>query len=360
MFNRQNPILRSVSEWFNRNFSDPGVLGLFFTFVLVVLLFEFFSEILAPLLVSVVLAYLLNSATKYLQHWHVPRLVAVWIVYLLFLGALIFALLGLIPILWKQLTNLVSELPVAIDKGQLLFNDLVKRYPHIMGDMEWQQIMLVFKAQQGKIGQMLVAGSFAIIPNVIEFILYFVLVPILVFFLMKDSQAIMAWFTQFLPSNRSMVNNVWAEVNLQIGNYVRGRVIEIIIVGVVTILTFMIMGLPYAVLLGTLTGLAVTVPYVGGVVATIPVVIIAFLQWGMSADFVYLLVAYTVIQILDGNLLVPLLFSETMNIHPIAIIVSVLVFGSLWGFWGMFFAIPLATLVKAIIDFWPRRSKALV
>ncbi len=355
MLGRSNPILRSVSEWFTRNFSDPGVLGLFFTLVLVLILFEFFGQILAPLLVSVVLAYLLNSIVNYLERWHFPRLLALWLVYLLFLGALIFALFGLIPVLWKQLTTLVLELPTVVDKGQVLFNDLVSRYPHITGDMQWQEILLAVKAQQGKIGQVLLSASFSIIPNVIEFILYFVLVPILVFFLMKDSRVIMTWIAQFLPSNRSLVNNVWAEVNTQIGNYVRGRVIEIIIVGVVTSITFAIMGLPYAVLLGTLTGLAVTVPYIGGVVATIPVVIIAFLQWGISAPFVYLLVAYTVIQILDGNVLVPILFSETMNIHPIAIIVAILIFGSLWGFWGMFFAIPLATAVKAILDVWPRK-----
>ncbi len=356
MLNRQNPILQSISAWFNRNFSDPGVLGLFFTLVLGAFLFEFFGNILAPLLVSVVFAYLLNSGARYLERFHVPRLLSISIIYTLFLGALIFALFGLIPVLWKQLTMLVTELPNALDKGQALFNGLLDKYPRLLGDIEWPQIQQAFRAQQGKIAHTLLTASFVIIPNVIEFILYFVLVPILVFFLMKDSQEIMRWLSQFLPSNRSLVNNVWAQVNTQIGNYVRGRVIEIIIVSIVTIVTFVIMGLPYAVLLGTLTGLAVTVPYIGGVVATIPVVVIAFLQWGMSPHFVYLIIAYTVIQILDGNVLVPLLFSETMNIHPIAIIVAILVFGSLWGFWGMFFAIPLATVVKAILDVWPKHK----
>ena len=354
MFNRQNPILRSVSEWFNRNFSDPEVLGLFFTLVLALFLFEFFGEILAPLLVSVVFAYLLNSLVKYLERWHFPRLVAFGLVYTFFLGVLLFALFGLMPILWKQLTTLVIDLPTALDKGQLVFNEVVNRYPHLMGDMQWQEILITIKAQQGRIAHFLLNASVVIIPNVIEFILYFVLVPILVFFLMKDSEEIIQWLSQFLPNNRSLVNTVWAEVNVQIGNYVRGRVIEIIIVSIVSISAFAIMGLPYAVLLGTLTGLAVTVPYVGGVVATIPVVIIAFLQWGLTPDFVYLLIVYSIIQILDGNVLVPILFSETMSIHPIAIIVAILVFGGLWGFWGMFFAIPLATLVKAVMGVWPR------
>lgn len=355
MFARQNPILRSVSEWFNRNFSDPSALGLFFTLLVAVILIQFFGQILAPLLVSVVLAYLLNTGVKYLERWHIPNLAAVLIVYCLFIGALVFALFGLMPILWRQLSNLVRELPIAIDKGQMIFNELVTRYPRVMGDMQWQQILMEFKSQQAKIGQVLLSASLATIPSVIEFILYFVLVPILVFFLLKDNVAITAWATRFLPSHRSLVNTVWAEVNVQIGNYVQGRVIEMVIVGAATMATFAIMGLPYAVLLGTLVGLAVTIPYIGAVVVTIPVVIIALLQWGWSADFVYLLTAYTVIQLIDGNVLVPILFSETMNIHPIAIIVAILIFGSVWGFWGMFFAIPLATVVKAVLDSWPSK-----
>jgi putative permease len=87
---------------------------------------------------------------------------------------------------------------------------------------------------------------------------------------------------------------------------------------------------------------------------TLPVAVIGFFQFGWGNDFLYLLVAYAIIQALDGNVLVPLLFSEAVNLHPISIIIAVLVFGTLWGFWGVFFAIPLATLVKAIVNAWPK------
>ena len=139
----------------------------------------------------------------------------------------------------------------------------------------------------------------------------------------------------------------------QIGNYVRGKFWEILIVGVVSIVTFALLGLKYAMLLGFLVGLSVIVPYIGAAVVTVPVALVAYFQWGWSSDFLWLMGAYTVIQALDGNVLVPLLFSEVVNLHPVAIIVAVLVFGGLWGFWGIFFAIPLATLVNAIISAWP-------
>jgi putative permease len=89
------------------------------------------------------------------------------------------------------------------------------------------------------------------------------------------------------------------------------------------------------------------------VIVTIPVALVAFSQWGISGDFWGLMFAYLVVQGLDSNILVPLLFSEAVNLHPLVIILSVVIFGGLWGFWGVFFAIPLATLVKAVIHAWP-------
>ena len=95
------------------------------------------------------------------------------------------------------------------------------------------------------------------------------------------------------------------------------------------------------------------VPYVGAAVVTIPVAAVGLLQFGWTVDFLIVMGAYAIIQALDGNVLVPLLFSKAVNLHPIAIILAVLVFGGIWGVWGVFFAIPLATLIKAVYTAWP-------
>jgi putative permease len=117
------------------------------------------------------------------------------------------------------------------------------------------------------------------------------------------------------------------------------------------------MGLQYTLLLSTMVGLSVIIPYVGAAVVTLPVGLVAYFQWGWSAEFGWILFAYGVIQALDGYLLVPLLFSEVVDLHPVAIIIAILVFGGLWGFWGVFFAIPLATLVQAVLKAWPVRHQ---
>ena len=97
----------------------------------------------------------------------------------------------------------------------------------------------------------------------------------------------------------------------------------------------------------------VLIPYIGAATVTIPVALVGFFQWGLGTDFTWLMITYFGLQFLDGNVLVPILFSDAVNIHAVAIIAAILVFGGLWGFWGVFFAIPLATLVKALINVWP-------
>jgi putative permease len=157
-----------------------------------------------------------------------------------------------------------------------------------------------------------------------------------------------------MPRDRGLVTSVWHEVDAQIGNYVRGKVLEILIVWIVTYLVFALLGLPFAMLLSMLVGFSVIIPYIGAAVVTIPVALVALIAFGLSAQFWYVMIAYAIIQALDGNVLVPILFSEVVDLHPVAIITAVLVFGGIWGFWGVFFAIPLATLVNAVLRAWPR------
>jgi len=120
-----------------------------------------------------------------------------------------------------------------------------------------------------------------------------------------------------------------------------------------TTVVFQVMGLKYSILLGVLVGLSVIIPYAGFVMATIPVIMVAYFQWGLTSDFAWLMVIYILVQALDGAIVVPILFSEAVKLHPIVIILAVLLFGGLWGFWGVFFAIPLATLIKAVMRAWP-------
>ncbi len=339
--------------WFKRYFSDPQAVVLAVLLVVGFTVVLTMGNMLAPVLASVVIAYLLEGIVAVLQRHGVQRLPAVFIVFSAFFAFLVILLLGATPLIWAQITELFKELPKYVAEGQSLLLRLPEVLPFI-SEEQVREISAAIRADVHRFGQRILTLSLASIPGIITLLVYLVLLPLLVFFFLKDKALIVDWIKRHLPSERTLAAGVWQEMDQQIGNYVRGKIWEILIIGITTYVVFSVMGLKYALLLGALVGLSVVVPYVGAAVVTLPVAFIAYFQWGWTADFAYLMLAYGIIQAVDGNVLVPLLFSEVVNLHPVAIIVAILVFGGLWGFWGVFFAIPLATLVSALLRAWPR------
>jgi len=349
-------MLDAVKQWCQRNFSNPDLVMLFVSLAVLAWLVIFFGGMLAPVIASIIIAYLLDGMVKRLQLWKVPHGLAVLIVWLVFVSLVVLIILFIIPLLWQQLANLVTEMPHLVTKGEKLLLRLPQRYPDFITATQVQNFMNEIQSYMTTFGKTLLSYSFRFIPGIIEFVIYFVLVPLLVFFFLKDSQVIWGWVSRFIPKNRRLMSSVWSEVNEQLSVYVRSKFLEVVIVAVTTTIVFWIMGLHYSLLLGLLVGAATIIPFVGAIVVTIPIVIVAFLQWGMSMQVIYLLIAYAVIGVLDGNVLVPILFSETMKLHPLATLIAVLVFGGLWGFWGVFFAIPLLTLFIAVLNAWADRE----
>ena len=346
-----------LTAWFKRSFSDPQVviLGVFLVigFAIIIGL----GKWLAPMFASIVIAYLLEAVVSRLQRTGLPRLASVIIVYLLFITVFLFLTFGLVPIVIRQLTALVQQFPNYIAQGQELLKQLPQNYPQLISEEQIQAIISQLGQEMAVWGQQALSWSLASAGSVISLVVYLVLVPVLIFFLLKDKDLMIGWLSNYMPRERTLVNRVWTESEAQIANYVRGKVTEIMIVGSVTYITFIILDLQYSALLATIVGFSVLVPYIGAAVATIPVALIAFFQFGWGWEFGQVMIAYAVIQALDGNLLVPLLFSEVVNLHPVAIILAILFFGGLWGFWGIFFAIPLATFVKAVLNAWPRKKE---
>ncbi|SEJ37981.1 MULTISPECIES: AI-2E family transporter [unclassified Pseudomonas] len=349
-------MFKVLRDWIQRYFSDEEAVVLAVLLVLAFTIVLTLGGMLAPVLAGLVLAFLMHGMVAQLERLHVPEGGAVGLVFALFMGALGLFLLVLVPLLWHQLITLFNELPGMLAKWQSLLLLLPERYPHLVSDEQVLQAIEVARGEIGKFGQWALTFSLSSLPLLINMMIYLVLVPILVFFFLKDRRMIGRWVRGYLPRERTLITRVAEEMNRQIANYIRGKVIEIFICGAVTYIAFVTMGLNYSALLAMLVGISVVVPYVGAVVVTVPVAFIALFQWGWGDQFIYLMAVYGIIQTLDGNVLVPLLFSQTVSLHPVAIICAVLLFGGLWGFWGIFFAIPLATLCKAVLDAWPRNE----
>ena len=350
-------MLEQLIDWYQYRFKDPNLGVLFLLLISAFLVFYFFGDILAPLFIALILSYLLDWPINWLMRYRINRNVAIVIVMSIFGAITAFTLVGLLPTIFKQGAGLIHDLPNIFNRLQGHLLTLPLLYPDTLDANTLTNLMENARNYVVGNGGFLLSKSFSSLLNIAAVMVYAILVPLMMVFMLKDKKYLVRSLVKYLPENRKLANQVWVEMNAQIINYIRGKIIEILIVGISTYCAFYFMGMRYSALLAVLVGISVLVPYIGAVIVTIPVAIVAFVQWGPSADFVYLMLAYSIIQVIDGNLIVPLLFSEAVNLHPVVIIVAVLIFGGLWGFWGVFFAIPLATLVKAVLNAWPGRAQ---
>ncbi len=346
-----------VRGWFKRQLANPQIVSLTLILVGMTLLVSYFGAILAPVLAATVLAYLLEGPVSQCERIGLHRTLATMVIWCGFFSAFFVVVFALVPLISRQAAQVVQELPILVATTREYLQALPEKYPQMFTVAQIDDVIAEISGSVTDLRQSIVARTWILGVGLMYVAIYLVLVPLLVFFMLKDKGRILGWSRRFLPREISLVNRVWQTVDLQLGNYVRGKFTEILIVGTATFVTFYWLELNYAPLLAVLVGVSVLVPYIGATVVTLPVAAVAFAQHGLNADFGYVMLAYGVIQLIDGNILVPVLFSEAVDLHPVAIIVAVLFFGGVWGFWGVFFAIPLATVVQAVLTAWPEAHR---
>ncbi len=339
-----------ILEWFRKRLADTELVMLLSALLIIFLLLAVLAPVLAPLLLAIALAYVLDGVVELLKRCRLPRMLAIALTgggaFLLIL----FALLAVLPLLTEQIGRLISHAPQYVQAIRDTLYQLQTNYAEWVNSDYLQKMIADTATQLQELGGAVLKFSIASIPGMITLLVYAVLVPVLVFFLLKDKELIINWAQQFLPKERILLNRVWSELDIQIGNYIRGKFWEAFVVGLSMWLVYWWMDHEYALLLGVLTGISVWIPFVGAAVVTIPVILLSYFQWGWTDTMAYSVLAYAIVQAIDANLIVPWLFSEIVNLHPIAIIVAILVFGSLWGIIGVAIAIPLAALVKSVLS----------
>ena len=346
-------MLKVLKSFARKYLSDDEAVILLLLLIAATLVVIYLGNVLAPVIAAMVIAFILQGLIARMRRWGVSQRWSLLAVYVLFLGCMVGFFLGLMPLIWTQLTSLVGELPHMFQSGQQMIEQLPFQYPHLLSVATIDDLFKQLTGEAAHMTQRVLSLSLRGIPDLFAWIIYLVLVPILVFFFLKDRLLMQSSVSRLLPRRRPLMERIWREMNMQFANYVRGKAAEILIVGGATYIVLKVMGVHYAALLSMLVGLSVVIPYIGAAVVTVPVIMVSLFQFGWSSHFLWVMIAYTVVQAIDGYVLVPLLFSEVNNLHPVVIIVAVLVFGSIWGLWGVFFAIPLATLLKAVLFAWP-------
>jgi putative permease len=347
-------VLEELNNLFKKIFSSEETLIFALLLSIGFLIIFFLGNILTPFLMSLIFAYLLIGMQKRLEVYGLNSTVALIFTYSFFLLIGIALMVWLVPLVYQQLQSLVLEIPKWVKTFTVFIQSVPENYPDLVSSEQITTFLQSLSGQITAISEEFLKASIAGIQNTVTIAINLILLPILVFFFLFDRDSIISSFLKILPKERAMLKNVWVEMDDQLSNYARGKAIEIVIVGLAAAIIFIYFDLQYIALLSVLVGFSVLIPFLGAFLVTIPVAIIGLLQFGLSFDFWLLMGAYLVLQILDGNLLVPLLFSDAVKLHPVIIMLAVFVFGALFGFWGVFFAIPIATLIKAIWNSWPK------
>ena len=339
-------MIRKFNDWLAGVFSNPDINKLIAVAAVGGVFLWFFAGEIAPLFGGVLIAYLLEGIVQKAQRHGLGRTVAVSLVVLATVLAVSFCLY-LLPAFVLQLRGAAGEMPNIADVVLSFITSVNLYLPDFMA-IDADEFGGNMSAAVATAGRFLLDNSLGFAVNLFSLFLYLVLLPLLVFFLLKDKDWLMTRLARYFPSS-PIFGELWASVDEQFGSYVRGKCLEAAILGLLSWGTLGLFDMNYAFSLSVLIGLSVFVPFVGAIAVTIPMVALAYLQFGAGPEFVWVMLAYTIIQAFDGQILVPLLFSEVVKLHPVAIFAAIIFFGNLWGVAGVFFAIPLASLIKSIL-----------
>lgn len=348
-----------IGDWYRKTFSDPQVVLLLIVLIGVLVGTLLFASMLAPAIGALIIAFLLDGAVEWLKAKGASHIVSVTVVFILFSTLALITLVAIMPPLFDQIIQFVNLSPSMFAAVRDALLQMQASFPDMLSEQQVHDWFGSLGNEIANLGPKIIGLSMTGVTGALRTAVYAVLIPVMVFFFLKDKRLIISWLASFLPESRELVQQVWREVVQRSGDYARGKVYEIIIVGTISFVVYQIIGLKFATLLAVATGLSVIIPYIGAAVVTLPVGLIAYFQWGPNGEFAAALIAYLIIQALDGNLLAPLLFSEVVKLHPNAIIIAILIFGGIWGLWGVFFAIPLATVANAVIRAWSARNQNL-
>jgi putative permease len=349
-------MINFLKNFFDKYFFDDEQYAALFIISIGIVILYFLGGIIAPVLVSILIAYILNGLTSFMEEKGNSRILAL-IVTLIIFGLFYLSIFLFLPFLSRQILLLVSDIPQIYESVNSFLSNQLASYglqSNQLDEVVINAFSYIPTLFQNALLQL--NSGFSAVMNAL---LYLIIVPFLVFFLLKDRDIFINYAKNLLPQKKNLLTKIWNDLNVQLYGYLRGKGLEMIIVALVTGFVFYLQDVNYSIILAILVGLSVLIPYVGAILVTIPVVLIGLFQWGLDSSFYIFITSYMIIQALDGNVLMPLLLGREVKLHPVIIITAVLIFGGIWGFWGLLLAIPIATFLRAILVAWPKKDELI-
>ncbi len=330
-----------------RNSSNLAkVIFFLIAFIILVAVLAAISDIVKLVIISALLAYVLDPLANFLESHGMSRTSATATIFLF-----IFALAGIssivfLPVLYEEIKALQSGF--ILEKARLMvstFEDLLVSNLAFLGIRDLNLLSRVQNAMAG-VGD----WFFSHFLDAASVIMGIVIIPFIVFFFMKDGREFKRVFVSIMP-NRYFEFTLYLihKLNIQIGNYLRGQMLDSTIVGILSILALWLIGVKYFFIIGIFAGLANLIPYFGPVTGATIAIIVSIIQTGGFDKVLYIIVAFALIRLVDDVLVQPLVVAKSVHIHPLMVLLSILIGGKLFGILGMLLSVPVAGFIKVVV-----------
>src|SRR5690625_1854539 len=323
-------------------------------------LFTILSAIITPLVISFILYYLLSPIVDFFEEKGIKRIITIILIYLTIIGLLAWLVIWLVPILQQQLNDLIQSIPQFINtiieyiRGVVddipLNMDQRNAFEEGLNSFENIETMIMDFLSQG------FSGVTSVISSVTNAFVIVLMVPVILFFFLKDgSMFIRGFMDKIPPGRRRDISAILKAIDTQVGSYIKGQIIVAMVNGTLMFIGFSIINLNYSGILAVAGGILSFIPYLGPTLTFIPAAVIALMDsFWMVAQ---LAIVWAVIQFIEGNLVEPNILGRRLNVHPVTIIFILLIMGELLGLIGMILGVPIYAIIKVLVTYIFQRFK---
>lgn len=300
-------------------------------------------------IISLIFAYVLNPAVKYFESKNIKRNWAILLIYFLAFLIVSLLLITIVPRTISEFKKLITNFPTYVDQAQGIISDLSVKYIgkdiFEIQNIKWKDIVTnVFSNIESNMG-----GFMTGIKSTISKTLMAILVPVFTFYFLSDKEEFIKRVKCLIPKKHNeKIMHLLAEIDTQVHQYIKGKALASVFVGVLTGVLLAICGVDFAFIIGLITIFADIIPYIGPFISLTPAFVFALIDSPIKA--VCVLIIFPVANWLQNNIVGPKIFADTLGIHPMAVLVSILIGGFTFGFVGMIFALPVVIVGEVIYN----------
>ncbi len=310
----------------------------------------YFPNLVITLIVSALVSFVLKPIVDYLEfRFGLRRSLSIAVVFLISVGLLVFAAIELVPIAIERIQELYESFRTFPFDAKLaeVARDASSKIPFVNSET------ITAKVHDIVDGGMAMLGSS--IGTMAGYAVNFAIVPFITYFILAEWDVTLKKLIERVPNKYfEMTLNVINKIQTDLVGYLRGWILDSIIIGILSVVGYYMIGVKYAALIGIIAGVANLIPYVGPIVGAVPAFLVSVTQYGDFRLLLPIVIQTFAVQMIDNIIVQPLCFAKTVDMHPLTVILVLVIGNELMGVAGMLLAIPIATILKAsaIETYW--------